>query len=78
MGVVVEVWLDVCVWRKKCMAVSMQEIVQVSVWRAVQVSVLGVVSSLEIVCFGGSTLYSFYNQFSTFLQHSSISIQPYH
>ena len=31
MGVVVEVWLDVCVWRKKCMAVSMEEIVQVSV-----------------------------------------------
>ena len=51
MGVVVEVWLDVCVWRKKCMAVSMQEIVQVSVWRAAQLSVLGVVSSLEMVCF---------------------------
>ena len=47
MGVVVEVSLDVCVWRKKCMAVSIQEIVQMSVWRAVQVSVLGVVSSLE-------------------------------
>ena len=38
------------------MAVSMQEIVQVSVWRAVQVSVLRVVSSLV---FGGSTVHSF-------------------